>query len=107
MVCHHNPLEASQDPHLVGIVAAADQFCVMRVAVLGDAPPELPGSATHQNDQILRACLPSLSPEEAAKLGEMLETDFLHLVQLMEFGAAGVFGGGIPKNPFREIEAQP
>jgi len=34
----------------------------------------------------------------------MLETDFLHLIQLMEFGAAGVFGGGIPKNPFREFE---
>ena len=34
----------------------------------------------------------------------VLETDFLHLIQLMEFGAAGLFGGGIPKNPFREHE---
>jgi len=106
MVCHHNPPEATHDPLLVGIVAAADQFCIVRGAVLGAALPELCGSITNANDQILRACLPGLSPEDAGKLGEMLETDFLHLVQLMEFGAAGVFGGGIPKNPFREFEAQ-
>jgi len=105
MVCHHNPREASLDPHLVGIVAAADQFCVVRGVMQGAAPPEPCGSATHQSDQFLRACLPGLSPEEAGKLGEMLETDFLHLIQLMDLGAAGVFGGGIPKNPFRESEA--
>ena len=39
MVSHHNPREATQDPHLVGVVAAADQFCVRRGIVLGaDAP---------------------------------------------------------------------
>ena len=42
------------------------------------------------------------SPQQAIdKLGELLETDFLHLVQLLEFGAAGLFGGAIPKNPFQ------
>lgn len=106
MVCHHNPREAIHDPYLVGIVAAADQFCVVRGVVQGVGPPEPCGSAIHPNEQILRACLPSISPEEAGKLGEMLETDFLHLIQLMDFGAAGVFGGGIPKNPFREFEAR-
>ena len=59
-----------------------------------------------QNEQmdreILHTCLPSLKSEEADKLVEMLATDFLHLLQLMEFGAAGLFGGGIPKDPFRE-----
>jgi hypothetical protein len=48
--------------------------------------------------------LPQLKTEEADRLAEMLETDFLHLIQLMEFGASGLFGGGIPKNPFRECE---
>ena len=99
---HHNPEQATEDPHLVGIVAAADQFCVRRGIVLGAAPPEL--SAPTDNQAILRSCLPQLEPAEADKLGEMLEADFLHLIQLMEFGAAGLFGGGIPKNPFREHE---
>ncbi len=102
MAGHHNPVQAREDPHLVGIVAAADQFCVRRGIVLGAAPPEL--SAPTDNQAILRSCLPQLEPAEADKLGDMLEADFLHLIQLMEFGAAGLFGGGIPKNPFREHE---
>jgi HD-like signal output (HDOD) protein len=104
MVKHHKPREATQDPHLVGLVAAADQFCVRRGIVLGAAPPELSEPANHQDQGILQICLPQLKPGEADKLAEMLETDFLHLIQLMEFGASGLFGGGIPKNPFRECE---
>jgi len=106
MVSHHHPREATQDPELVGIVAAADQFCVGRGVVLGAAPPELRGPEARQNHYVLRECLPALGSEEAVKLGEMLETDYLHLIQLMEFGAAGLFGGGIPKNPFREAGEQ-
>lgn len=106
MVSHHTPREATHDPFLVGIVAAADQFCVRRGIVLGALPPE-PSEPTGNEDQvILQTCLPRLMPAEADKLAEMLETDFLHLIQLMEFGAAGLFGGGIPKNPFREYEGQ-
>jgi putative nucleotidyltransferase with HDIG domain len=104
MVSHHNPRGATQDPPLVGVVAAADQFCVRRGIVLGGVPPE-PSEPTGSQDQvILQACLPQLKSGEADKLAEMLETDFLHLIQLMELGAAGLFGGGIPKNPFREFE---
>ena len=102
MESHHNPREATQDPELVAVVAAADQFCNRRGIVLGGLPPELSEPTGNQDQVILRACLPHLKPEEAEKLAEMLETDFLHLIQLMEFGAAGLFGGGIPKNPFRE-----
>lgn len=105
MVGHHDPREATQDPHLVGVVAAADQFCVRRGIVLGGVPPELSEPTGIQDQVILQNCLPQLKPEETDKLAEMLETDFLHLIQLMEFGAAGLFGGGIPKNPFREYEA--
>jgi HD-like signal output (HDOD) protein len=104
MVKHHTPREATHDPQLVGVVAAADQFCVRRGIMLGAAPPELTEPAGNQDQAILQACLPQLKPEETDKLAEMLETDFLHLVQLMEFGASGLFGGGIPKNPFRECE---
>jgi hypothetical protein len=104
MVKHHSPREATHDPHLLGVVAAADQFCVRRGIVLGATPPELTEPAGNQDQVILQACLPRLKPEEIDKLAEMLETDFLHLIQLMEFGASGLFGGGIPKNPFRECE---
>jgi len=104
MVSHHKPREATQDPHLLGVVAAADQFCVRRGIVLGAAPPGLSEPTGNPDQVILQACLPQLKPGEADKLAEMLETDFLHLIQLMEFGAAGLFGGGIPKNPFREYE---
>jgi HD-like signal output (HDOD) protein len=104
MVKHHRPQEATHDPELVGVVAAADQFCVRRGIVLGAAPPELTEPEGNQDQVILQACLPQLKPKETDKLAEMLETDFLHLIQLMEFGASGLFGGGIPKNPFRECE---
>jgi HD-like signal output (HDOD) protein len=104
MVNHHNPRDARQDPHLVGLVAAADQYCVRRGVVLGAQPSDLGQPTADPHHEMLRACLPGLTPEDAAKLAEMLETDFLHLIQLMEFGAAGLFGGGIPKNPFREVE---
>ena len=105
MVRHHQPRETTQDPHLVGVVAAADQFCVRRGIVLGGVPPELSEPSGNQDQVILQTCLPQLKPEETDKLAEMLETDFLHLIQLMEFGASGLFGGGIPQNPFRENEA--
>ena len=102
MVKHHAPQEATQDPQLVGVVAAADQFCSRRGIVLGGLPPEISEPSDTQDQVILRACLPQLTPQQGERLAEMLEADFLHLIQLMEFGAAGLFGGGIPKNPFRE-----
>lgn len=104
MAKHHTPREATHDPRLVGMVAAADQFCVRRGVVLGGVPPELPDSPDNQDQGILQACLPQLAAGEIDKLAEMLGTDFLHLIQLMEFGASGLFGGGIPKNPFRDYE---
>ncbi len=104
MVRHHRPREATLEPQLVGVVAAADQFCIRRGIVLGSMPLELSGPSGNHDQAILQACMPQLKPEQAAELAEMLETDFLHLIQLMEFGAAGLFGGGIPTNPFRELE---
>jgi HD-like signal output (HDOD) protein len=104
IVNHHNPRDARHEPQLVGLVAAADQYCVRRGVMLGAQLSELGEPTAGPNHEILRACLPGLALEEAGKLGEMLEADFLHLIQLMEFGAAGLFGGSIPKNPFRELE---
>lgn len=95
---HHTPREGSHDVVLVGIVAAADRFCLRRRLVLGAEPTN--GPTLNPNQEILRACLPHLRPAQVEKLGEVLEADFLHFIQLLEFGAAGLFGGAIPKNPF-------
>ena len=105
MVSHHQPREATRDRQLVGVVAAADQFCNRRGVVLGAVPPELHQVSALHDQAILRACLPLLEPGEADELAQKLEADFLCLIQLMEFGAAGLFGGGIPKNPIGECEA--
>jgi HD-like signal output (HDOD) protein len=102
---HHTPGEATRDQQLVGLVTAADRFCIRRGIVLGAAPTEPSAPTGGQDQAILQACLAQLEQAETDKLAEMLETDFLHLIQLMEFGASGLFGGGIPKNPFREYEA--
>jgi len=99
---HHSPSEARQDPSLVGVVAAADQFCVRRGIMLGAPPPELSEPSGNLDQASFQACLPQLRVDEAVKLAETLEADFLHLIQVMEFGASGLFGGGIPKNPFRD-----
>jgi len=104
MESHHNLGGASLDRSLVGVVAAADRFCARRGIAMGGVPPELSKTAVSEDQAILQACLPQLQPGEVDKFVEMLESDYLHLVQLMELGAAGLFGGGIPKNPFREQE---
>ena len=104
MVNHHHPEEAESDPFLLGVIAAADRFCVSRGIVLGGGPPEPSAPGDSVDEPILQACLPQLAKEQIAKLAEMLETDFLHLIQLMEYGASGLFGGGIPTNPFRDAQ---
>lgn len=96
-----SPGETTQGTPLVGVVAAADQFYVRRGIVPGAAPPEVTESARKQDLVIPQTCPPP-KPGEADMLVEMLETYPLCLTQLMEFGDSGLFGVGIPNNPFRK-----
>jgi HD-like signal output (HDOD) protein len=91
---HHNPPEADRDSHLVGIVAAADQFCQRSGIKLGGETPQLSPSDQLPFDDTLRTCLPSLGPEERIRLAEMLENDSLHLVQMLALANPGLFGRG-------------
>lgn len=89
---HHRPLEALHDPLLVGIVAAADRSCHKR-----SVRSEHEGHAVNRREQMpcddfLRDCLPGLSPEERMKLAEVLETDHLHLTQMLEVSSSGLIG---------------
>ena len=84
---HHTPERSVRDPHLVGIVAAADRFCE-RHAV---APPaegeaqELAETDPTLGDEFLATCLPRLDVKDRAELTEMLETEYLHLLPVIEF----------------------
>jgi len=90
--CHHQSQDARLDPRLVGIVAAADQFCVRRGVVLGAGPPKDLVTTPEQYDALLRDCLPGLAAENRRRLAEMLEADFLYLVRMLEAGTSGILG---------------
>ncbi len=84
---HHSPEHSVRDPHLVGIVAAADRFCERHSM----APPpeaetqEIPETEPALGDEFLTTCLPRLDVKDRAELAEMLETEYLHLLPLIEF----------------------
>jgi HD-like signal output (HDOD) protein len=98
---HHHPQAADRNFHLVGIVAAADQFCLKRTVKLGGIWPQLSSADPVEFDDALRECLPSLSAEERIKLAEVLESDSLHLIQMLELGNPRLFGSltSIPFSP--------
>lgn len=83
---HHHPERSVRDPLLVGIVAAADHFCECRSlqpaaeGEVGD-PPETDSSF---EDEFLSLCLPRLDAKERCELTEMLETEYLHLLPVIE-----------------------
>ena len=104
MVSHHHPRGSYGRPALGGCGGGGRPVLCSARNRAGSRSPRVVRAPGNQDQVILQACLPQLKPDEADKLAEMLETDFLHLIQFMEFGAAGLFGGGIPKNPFREYE---
>ena len=91
---HHDPQEADRDSRLVGIVAVADQFCRKHGVKLGGESPQLSLADQLQFDDTLRVCLPGLGSEERIRLAEVLESDFLHLVQMLALGNPGLFGRG-------------
>jgi HD-like signal output (HDOD) protein len=84
---HHHPELSARDPYLVGIVAAADHFCEEHSA---DKPGEeeagtLEAAETPSEDEFLVKCFPRLDAEDRTELAEMLETEYLHLLPVIEF----------------------
>lgn len=87
---HHYPNRSVRDPHLVGIVAAADHFCEARAVEALDACPdgeaeELAEMSPAFGDEFLSLCLPLLDVKERSELTEMLESEYLHLLPVLEF----------------------
>jgi HD-like signal output (HDOD) protein len=100
---HHTPERAEHDPYLVGIVAAADQF--LKTQAVPTVPPAeevpLPEAAAPETfpldasaipaleePSFLQACLPRLSESERQAVLEMLQTEYIHLLPLVQIGLA-------------------
>ena len=84
---HHHPERSVRDPNLVGIIAAADHFCDCRSRnpVPDGEPAELPETDPSFEEEFLVKCLPRLDAKGRSELTEMLETEYLHLLPVIEF----------------------
>ncbi len=84
---HHNPERSARDPHLVGIIAAADHFCEYQSlnAAIDAEPTELAETDPSFEEEFLSRCFPRLEAKERSELTEMLETEYLHLLPMIEF----------------------
>jgi HD-like signal output (HDOD) protein len=86
---HHQPERSTRDPHLVGIIAAADHFCEfqsMNPVKEGEAV-ELAETDPSFEEEFLTRCFPRLNGEDRSELTEMLETEYLHLLPMLELNA--------------------
>jgi putative nucleotidyltransferase with HDIG domain len=94
---HHHPERALHDPYLVGIVAAADKFLLTQTetppAPVADASqsPETPASEP-DGPTFLQECLPLLAETERQAVLEILQTEYIHLLPLVQLGLASATG---------------
>jgi putative nucleotidyltransferase with HDIG domain len=95
---HHHPERAQHDPYLVGIVAAADRFLLSQTdaaaATPEAAPPQDPNATptaaapTPEEPTFLKDCLPLLAESERHAVMEILQTEYIHLLPLVQLGLA-------------------
>jgi putative nucleotidyltransferase with HDIG domain len=91
---HHSPENAQHDPYLVGIVAAADQFLLTQVETIPSdsfatpLPPNAVHSPEFKEHFFLEKCLPLLAETERNALMEVLQTEYIHLLPLVQLGLA-------------------
>ena len=83
---HHHPQRSVSDPHLVGIIAAADHFCESHSLdpVIEGETIALEETDPSFDDEFLKLCLPRLDAKERSELTEMLENEYLHLLPVIE-----------------------
>lgn len=98
---HHAPDRAQHDPYLVGIVAAADQFLQTQVEAAAAHPPDsAPTAEPHPSEPegptFLQKCLPLIAESERHALMEMLQTEYIHLLPLVQIGLAAATGAAAP-----------
>jgi putative nucleotidyltransferase with HDIG domain len=94
---HHRPERAQHDPYLVGVVAAADKFLLTQTETpstpVADASPSSETSASEPDGPtFLQECLPLLSETERQAVLELLQTEYIHLLPLVQLGLASATG---------------
>jgi HD-like signal output (HDOD) protein len=82
---HHDPECSSRDPHLVGIVAAADHFSETRATAWHPDRGAQDRTDATSEDEFFALCFPRLDGEDRSELAEMLENEYLHLLPVIEF----------------------
>jgi hypothetical protein len=94
---HHTPDRAQHDPYLVGIVAVADQFLISQseaepqtVTESSEAPESHGGEIIPP--EYLAKYLPLLAESERHALLETLQTEYIHLLPLVQIGIAAATG---------------
>jgi putative nucleotidyltransferase with HDIG domain len=100
---HHTPERAEHDPYLVGIIAAADQFLMTQaipatpptaeVASTEVQPPEAAAAPEPEGPSFLQRCLPLLAEAERQAVMDMLQTEYIHLLPLVQIGLASANSG--------------
>jgi putative nucleotidyltransferase with HDIG domain len=91
---HHHPERAQHDPYLVGIVAAADRFLQTQAeaaaapAVDSSQPAEPASTREPEGPTLLQNCLPLLAESERQAVMEILQTEYIHLLPLVQLGLA-------------------
>jgi len=87
---HHHPERSMRDPHLVGIVAAADHFSESRSAGPCSEGDDACSNEAMPDDEFLAICFPRLGADERSELTDMLEDEYLHLLPVIEFNSPNV-----------------
>jgi HD-like signal output (HDOD) protein len=88
---HHHPQQSSRDPHLVGIIAAADRFCECQsmIPVSESEIIELAEVDPCFQEEFLGICFPRLDAHDRAEISKILETEYLHLLPMVEMNGIG------------------
>jgi len=100
---HHTPERAEHDPYLVGIIAAADQFLMTQALPTDSAASEAVVLETFplspaDEPSFLQKCLPLLSESDRQAVMEMLQTEYIHLLPLVQLGLVSA-GSASPEVP--------
>jgi len=106
---HHAPERAEHDPYLVGIIAAADQFLITQTADISPLSAESPSPQVSAPDSaslelegptFLEACLPQIPEPDRQAVLEMLQTEYIHLLPLVQIGLSNSAAGPELKQDF-------
>jgi HD-like signal output (HDOD) protein len=86
---HHDPAHAEHDSYLAGIVGTADKFLQMQADKPCDetSVAEVQDGAEHTS--FVSECMPQASDTERQAIHEMLQTEYIHLLPLVQLGFAG------------------